>query len=96
MIAIDRLGNFGLLLVVVGTYLAYDTLIFDEVFYVISVAQNVKLEPLGYSLDALMVLNALLILAAITKCAQLGFQRETSVEKWSEAPTNRAHAQPCT
>ena len=74
MIAIDRLGNLGLLLVVVGTYLAYDTLIFEEVFYVISVAQNVKLELLGYSLDTLMVLNALLILAAITKCAQLGFQ----------------------
>ena len=75
MITIDRLGNFGLLLVAVGAYLAYDTLIFDEVFYVISVAQNVKLELLGYSLDALTVLNALLILAAITKCAQLGFQR---------------------
>ena len=74
MIAIDRLGNLGLLLVLVGTYLAYDTLIFDEVFYVISVTQNVKLELLGYSLDTLMVLNALLILAAITKCAQLGFQ----------------------
>ena len=75
MITIDRLGNFGLLLVAVGAYLAYDTLIFDEIFYVISVAQNVKLELLGYSLDALTVLNALLILAAITKCAQLGFQR---------------------
>ena len=31
MITIDRLGNFGLLLVAVGAYFAYDTLIFDEV-----------------------------------------------------------------
>ena len=73
MIAIDRLGNLALLFVAVGAYFAYDTLIFDEIFYVISVVQNVNLEPLGYSLDALTVMNALLILAAITKCAQICF-----------------------
>jgi len=75
MFAVDRVGNLALLFVLVAAYISYDTIIFDEIFYVISIAQNVKLELLGSRLDALTVLNVLLIFAAITKCVQLGFQR---------------------
>ena len=75
MFAVDRVGNLALLFVLVAAYTSYDTIIFDEIFYVISITQNVKLELLGSSLDALTVLNILLIFAAITKCAQLSFQR---------------------
>ena len=75
MFAVDRVGNLALLFVLVAAYTSYDTLIFDEIFYVISITQNVKLELLGNSLDALTVLNILLVFAAITKCAQLSFQR---------------------
>lgn len=75
MVAVDRVGNLALLFVLVAAYTSYDTIIFDEIFYVISITQNVKLELLGSSLDALTVLNILLIFAAITKCAQLSFQR---------------------
>ncbi|MBB45363.1 MAG: hypothetical protein CMM43_04540 [Rhodospirillaceae bacterium] len=75
MFAIDRLGNLALLFVLVAAYISYDTIIFDEIFYVISIAENVKLELFGSSLDALTVLNVLLIFAAITKCAQFSFQR---------------------
>ena len=75
MFAVDRVGNLALLFVLVAAYISYDTIIFDEIFYVISITQNVKLELLGSSLDALTVLNILLIFAAITKCAQLSFQR---------------------
>ena len=75
MFAVDRAGNLALLFVLVAAYISYDTIIFDEIFYVISITQNVKLELLGSSLDALTVLNILLIFAAITKCAQLSFQR---------------------
>ena len=53
--AIDRVSNIALLFVLVGVYVSYDTVIFDEIFYVTSIAKNVKLELLGYSLDALSV-----------------------------------------
>jgi len=75
MFAVDRAGNLALLFVLVAAYISYDTIIFDEMFYVISIAQNVELELLGSSLDALTVLNGLLIFAAMTKCAQFSFQR---------------------
>ena len=75
MFAIDRLGNLALLFVLVAAYISYDTIIFDEIFYVITIAENVKLELFGSSLDALTVLNVLLIFAVITKCAQFSFQR---------------------
>ena len=82
---VNRVGDFGFALGIMGTYLLFDSVAFDAIFPAVPHYVNERLHFLGMDLPALEVLCVLLFIGAMGKSAQLGLH--TWLPDAMEGPT---------
>ena len=68
---VNRVGDFGFALGILGVFLVYDSVTFDTVFSAAKENPDLRFQFLGYDVHALTVLCLLLFVGAMGKSAQL-------------------------
>lgn len=82
---VNRVGDFGLILGVMATFVVFGTIQFTEIFEAAPHAAHETMTFLGYEFHALTVICLLLFLGAVGKSAQLGLH--TWLPDAMEGPT---------
>ncbi|WP_415776544.1 NADH-quinone oxidoreductase subunit L [Sneathiella sp. HT1-7] len=82
---VNRVGDFGFALGIMGIYLVFDSVSFDDVFSAAPSQVGQHFEFLGYQVDVLTTLCLLLFVGAMGKSAQLGLH--TWLPDAMEGPT---------
>ena len=82
---LNRIGDFGYLLGIVGIFFVFNTIYFDEIFYQIDFFKNQNINFLGFKVPTLDTLCILLFIGAMGKSAQLGLH--TWLPDAMEGPT---------
>ncbi|MZR30507.1 NADH-quinone oxidoreductase subunit L [Sneathiella litorea] len=82
---VNRVGDFGFALGIMGIYLVFDSVSFDDVFSAAPSQVGQTFEFLGYQVDILTTLCLLLFVGAMGKSAQLGLH--TWLPDAMEGPT---------
>ncbi|MEP3245848.1 MAG: NADH-quinone oxidoreductase subunit L [Sneathiella sp.] len=82
---VNRVGDFGFALGIMGIYLVFDSISFDTVFAVAPEQAGKTFSFLGYEVDILTTICLLLFLGAMGKSAQLGLH--TWLPDAMEGPT---------
>lgn len=82
---VNRVGDFGFALGIMGIYLVFDSVSFDDVFSAAPSQVGQHFEFLGYQVDILTTLCLLLFVGAMGKSAQLGLH--TWLPDAMEGPT---------
>jgi NADH-quinone oxidoreductase subunit L len=82
---VNRVGDFGFALGIVGTYLAFQTIELDAIFAAVPDKVGTTFEFLGFQVDTLTTLCLLLFMGAMGKSAQLGLH--TWLPDAMEGPT---------
>ena len=82
---VNRVGDFGFALGIMGVFFLYNTISFDEVFAATPEMAKATLNFLGWEMHALTVLCILLFIGAMGKSAQLGLH--TWLPDAMEGPT---------
>jgi NADH-quinone oxidoreductase subunit L len=82
---VNRVGDFGFALGIMGIYLLFDTISFDAIFAAAPAKAEARLVFLGVEFHALTVLCILLFIGAMGKSAQLGLH--TWLPDAMEGPT---------
>ena len=72
---IQRLASFFVLLIIVGSYVSYDTVIIEEIIYVVSRAADIGYEIFWFTPDFSMLFAALIVLASVTQYTQIIFKK---------------------
>jgi NADH-quinone oxidoreductase subunit L len=70
---IDRLGNSFILVAIVGLYLIYDSVLFDDIFQAASTPLDTGFRIFSLEINAIKTVAIFLVLGAMVKSAQLGF-----------------------
>ena len=82
---LNRIGDFGFLLGIVGIFFVFNTIYFDEIFHQIEFFKNQNINFLGLKVPTLDTLCILLFIGAMGKSAQLGLH--TWLPDAMEGPT---------
>lgn len=82
---VNRVGDFGLALGVMATFVVFGSIQFDQIFPVAEQYADATMNFLGYELHALTVVCLLLFMGAVGKSAQLGLH--TWLPDAMEGPT---------
>ena len=82
---VNRVGDFGFALGIMGIYLVFDSVSFDDVFAAAPSQVGQTFEFLGYQVDILTTLCLLLFVGAMGKSAQIGLH--TWLPDAMEGPT---------
>ena len=82
---VNRVGDFGFALGIMGIYLVFDSVSFDDVFAAAPSQVGQTFEFLGYQVDILTTICLLLFIGAMGKSAQLGLH--TWLPDAMEGPT---------
>jgi len=82
---VNRVGDFGFALGIMGVFMVYDAVGFDTVFAATPEKVNVTFSFLGHDVDALTTLCILLFIGAMGKSAQIGLH--TWLPDAMEGPT---------
>ena len=82
---LNRIGDFGYLLGIVGIFFVFNTIYFDEIFSQIEFFKNQNINFLGLNVPTLDTLCILLFIGAMGKSAQLGLH--TWLPDAMEGPT---------
>ncbi|GIK96075.1 MAG: NADH:ubiquinone oxidoreductase subunit L [Alphaproteobacteria bacterium] len=82
---VNRVGDFGFALGIMGTFLVFQSVSFDTVFAAVPGAAGTTIEFLGMQLDTMETLCILLFVGAMGKSAQLGLH--TWLPDAMEGPT---------
>lgn len=82
---VNRVGDVGLALGIIATFLVFDTLQFSQIFFSVGDYAEATLNIFGYEVHALTTIAFLLFIGAIGKSAQLGLH--TWLPDAMEGPT---------
>ncbi len=82
---VNRVGDFGFALGIMGTFLLFDTVQFDQIFAQVPAMADATFTFLGMEVHALTTIGLLLFLGAMGKSAQLGLH--TWLPDAMEGPT---------
>ncbi|MDJ0894472.1 MAG: NADH-quinone oxidoreductase subunit L [Alphaproteobacteria bacterium] len=82
---VNRVGDFGYLLGIVGTFFMFETVMLDTIFEAVPSRAEERLQFLGFDFHAMTVLCVLFFIGAMGKSAQLGLH--TWLPDAMEGPT---------